>query len=163
MIVLGIDPGPDRSGAVEFDGEKVLSAQYLDNDDIRRELHDIGPSARPAIEFPEARGGGVPVSQAILDTAAWAGRFDADCTAMLFKPREIRIHFCGVSSCTRAHVNQVLLDRLGPVGTKKQPGPLYAIARPAEKGISQHLWDALAVAVMASDKLRESAREMGAK
>jgi hypothetical protein len=37
-----------------------------------------------------------------------------------------------------ANIRQALIDKLGAVGTKKAPGPLY--------GISGHLWAALAVA-----------------
>jgi len=169
MVTLGIDPGPEKSACVEFDGT-VLTAQYLENDAVRRELHDIGPSAHVAIEFPEARGGAMPVSQDLLDTAGWAGTFNRDRTCQFFKPREIRIHFCGVAKATRAHVRQALIDQLGPVGTSIAPGPLYEIGKPrphAEPGdgesVSSHLWDALAVAVMGYEKAREKEREMGAK
>jgi hypothetical protein len=41
------------------------------------------------------------------------------------------------------NVRQALLDKIGPVGTKKNPGPLY--------GVSGHGWSALAVAVYASE------------
>jgi hypothetical protein len=40
-------------------------------------------------------------------------------------------------------VRQALIDRLGPQGTKKNPGPTY--------GMRSHLWAALAVAVYAGD------------
>jgi hypothetical protein len=40
-------------------------------------------------------------------------------------------------------VRQALIDRLGPQGTKKNPGPTY--------GMRSHLWAALAVGVYAWD------------
>jgi len=40
-----------------------------------------------------------------------------------------------------ANIRQALIDKLGPVGTKKSPGPLW--------GVKSHIWSALAVAVTA--------------
>jgi hypothetical protein len=45
------------------------------------------------------------------------------------------------------NIRQALIDRLGPPGTKKNPGPTY--------GVTSHMWSALAVAVTAHDKLKE--------
>lgn len=184
MIITGIDPGPEKSALVEFDGAKIVKSVYVDNDALLLWTHSLLPGAAKlvAIEMPEARGGGQPVSQALIDTAAWAGRFDHYHAAMLFYPRDVRIALCGVSSCTRAHVNQALEDQFAKsmhpderalcasisksaawhpaIGSSKYPGPLYSIAHPGEAGISTHLWDALAVAVAGFERARsEEARK----
>jgi hypothetical protein len=41
-----------------------------------------------------------------------------------------------------ANIRQALIDKIGPQGTKAQPGPTY--------GIKSHSWAALAVAVYAA-------------
>lgn len=148
-LVIGIDPGAEMSAMVSFDGQ-VRDATYKSNLGILRILTaNLNP---PCIEMPESRG--KTVSQSVLDTACWVGRFDYDCEATLYKPREIRAHFCGTSNSTRSQVRQDLIDRLGPVGKKPNPGPLYMIGRHEKVGgesVTEHLWDALAVAVMGYD------------
>ena len=44
-----------------------------------------------------------------------------------------------------AGVRQALIDRLGPPGSKKAPGPTY--------GVTSHAWAALAVAVAAAHEI----------
>jgi len=60
-------------------------------------------------------------------------------SASLVFRRDVKMHLCGSARAKDANIRQALLDRLGPVGTKKAPGPLY--------GVKSHIWAALAVAV----------------
>jgi len=145
-LIIGIDPGAEWSAVVWFDGV-VKAAEYVPND----EVHDIITTylGKLAIEMPESRG--MPVSQSVLDTACWVGRFDYNQQATLYKPREIRTHHCGTPNSKRSQVRQDIIDRFGVVGTKKNPGPLYMIGRHEKvngKSVTEHLWDALAVAIM---------------
>jgi len=159
-LIIGIDPGAEWSAVVWFDemsrgadGE-VRGAKYLDNSELLY-LIDIDRNVKGislAIEMPESRGGAV--SQGLLDTACWVGRFDYNQQATLYTPRQIRSHFCGSCNSKRKQVNQDIKDRFGPVGTKANPGPLYMIGgvgvHPKVNGnsVTDHLWDALAVAIM---------------
>lgn len=149
-LIIGIDPGAEYSAVVWFDGT-VTGAEYLENTAVTTHIpHAVG--GKLCIEMPESRG--MAVSQSLLDTACWVGRFDNNCDATLYKPREIRAHFCGTPNSKRAQVRQDLIDRFGTVGTKKSPGPLYTIGRHEKvngKSVTEHLWDALAVAVMGYD------------
>jgi hypothetical protein len=165
MISIGIDPGPEKSAVVEFNGLEVRSAQYLPNETIREGyaiLRRSGILGKLAIEFPESRG--MPIAQSVLDTADWAGTFNRDRTGRFFHPRDVRIHLCGTAEAKRKNVNQALVDRLGPVGTAKAHGPLWQIAgygvhkgeqSDDEESVTEHLWDALAVAVMGWDLAQE--------
>jgi len=47
-------------------------------------------------------------------------------------------------------VNQVLRDRFGEKGTKKNPGKLF--------GVHDHIWSALALAVYSADKVLGEAK-----
>jgi hypothetical protein len=53
------------------------------------------------------------------------------------------MHLCNSMRAKDANVRQALIDRFGPVGTKKQPGKLY--------GVATHYWAALGVAVYSAD------------
>jgi hypothetical protein len=44
-----------------------------------------------------------------------------------------------------ANIRQALIDKIGPQGTKKDPGPTY--------GISKDVWSALAIAVTHTAKI----------
>jgi hypothetical protein len=59
--------------------------------------------------------------------------------------RDVKLHLCHSPRAKDANVRQALIDRLGPQGTKKNPGPTY--------GMKSHLWAALAVGVYAMDKV----------
>jgi hypothetical protein len=83
---------------------------------------------------------GMAVGEDVFETVFWSGRF---CQASWSFDRvtraEAKMHLCGSMRAKDANIRQALIDKLGPQGTKKNPGPTY--------GISKHLWSALAVAV----------------
>ena len=55
--------------------------------------------------------------------------------------KDVKLHLCGSPRAKDPNIRQALLDKLGPVGTKRQPGPCY--------GVKSHAWAALGVAVTA--------------
>jgi hypothetical protein len=57
--------------------------------------------------------------------------------------QQVKLHLCGSPRAKDANIRQALLDKLGPQGTKKAPGPTY--------GVKSHAWAALAVAVTAAE------------
>jgi hypothetical protein len=52
---------------------------------------------------------------------------------------QVKMHICGHPRAKDSNIRQALIDKLGPVGTKAAPGPLY--------GVKSHAWAAVAVAV----------------
>ncbi len=166
-VILAIDPGTDKSGVI-FWQDGIASgdqaAEVVDNKELLQRIRNGDyPSSHFAIE--QIRSYGMAIGATTLDTVEWSGRlieawvsmkqdrFDADLridfeSRILRIPRlEIKVHLCGTAKAKDQNIRQALIDRLGPPGTKKNPGPTY--------GISSHMWSALAVAVTAHDKLME--------
>jgi hypothetical protein len=92
----------------------------------------------------------MPVGKEVFDTAKVIGVFRAarqDYGSWLeIDRRTIKLTLCGNARAKDSNIRQRLIDLYGPVGTKKNPGPLY--------GVKSHLWSALAVAVVASEILK---------
>lgn len=156
MNILGIDPGTSRSAWVLFDGATV-SAHGTDSNDrlldlMRRRDGDLRWADRLFVEMVASFG--MAVGKDVFETVYWIGRFceawdhsgaRGDPEARRLTRIEIKNHLCHSSRAKDANIRQALIDRLGPPGTKRNPGPTY--------GISKDCWSALAVAVTAWDKL----------
>ena len=141
---LAIDPGPEQSGYVIYEGGKVLMSNVAYNDILVRTSWDVN---RAAIEMIASYG--MAVGKDVFETCVWIGRFQqawprTSSTFHRIYRRDVKLHLCGNPRAKDTNVRQALIDRLGPVGTKKNPGPLY--------GVKSHAWAALAVAVTADDK-----------
>ncbi len=144
MTILAIDPGPERSGWVTFDGQPRAFG-IKDNTaliaDMRSQRFGF---ARLAIEMTESRG--MPVGKSVHETTFWIGRFveawRSEKWSRLYR-REVKMHLCGSMRAKDSNIRQVLIDRWGgkekAIGKKKTPGPLY--------GIKADVWQALALAV----------------
>lgn len=165
--ILAIDPGTDKSGVIFWHDGLVpgdRAAEVVDNKVLLERIRDNEyPASHFAIE--QIRSYGMAIGATTLDTVEWCGRlieawvwmklnaFDADLginfeERVLRIPRlEIKVHLCGSARAKDQNIRQALIDRLGPPGTKKNPGPTY--------GVTSHMWSALAVAVTAHDKLKE--------
>jgi hypothetical protein len=165
--ILAIDPGPTESGFVLYyprlAGLPLIDeAGTRDNYDLKKICHNIGcrdgtgrssalsPGPILAIEMIACYG--MPVGKETFETCLWIGRFEE-----AFNPsrdslrcyrKDIKLHLCGTTKAKDPNVRQALIDRLGPPGTKKNPGPTY--------GIKSHVWAALAVAVYAADQLTKA-------
>lgn len=146
MKVLGIDPGPENSALVVFDGERVSECWYTENEVLLSELK------RAACVFPLAiekiASFGMPVGAEVFETVYWSGRF-AQAYGVEHVERitriDVKMHLCHNTRAKDGNIRQALIDRFGKCGTKKKPGPLY--------GISGDLWSALAVAVTQHDRM----------
>jgi hypothetical protein len=140
-MIIGIDPGPNEHGLVWYDGEKVVRAENLSTD---RAIEAItGQTCFPiACEIVECFG--MPVGREVFQTVLQIGRLRQVASWMRLIPRrDIKLHLCGTARAKDPNVRQALIDKVGAVGTKRDPGPCY--------GVSNHLWSALAVAVTAFD------------
>jgi hypothetical protein len=145
MRILAIDPGTTESGLVLFEDGKIIDAGVHDNYDVLRWVK-AGGAVMLAIETMQANYAAT-VGASVIDTLIWVGRFkqawrEPD-EALLISRQRVKDRLCGNVKAKDSGVRQALIDRLGPPGTKKAPGPTY--------GVTSHAWQALAVAVVAND------------
>lgn len=145
MNIVAIDPGPVRSGVVWLDGGKVLAAEYFDNEELLDRIYNSGAfnGFDPVIEMIASYG--MAVGAEVFETCVWIGRIiEAIGRPVLrVKRLQVKVHLCHSAKAKDSNVRQALIDRFGPQGTKKNPGPTY--------GMKGDLWAALAVAVYAMD------------
>lgn len=137
--ILAIDPGPTRSAWVVWDGRRVVDSAWCENALVRDVIHDNLRYCQVAIEMIASYG--MAVGAEVFQTCVEIGRFlevSRGSASLVFR-RDVKMHLCGSARAKDANIRQALIDRLGPVGTKKTPGPLY--------GVKSHIWAALAVAV----------------
>jgi hypothetical protein len=89
----------------------------------------------------------MPIGDDSVETLLWTGRFiqawhDPEAVVRV-KRSAVKLHLCGSNRAKDANVRQALIDKLGPPGTKKAPGPT--------RGVTSHAWAALGVAVTAAE------------
>jgi len=144
--LLAIDPGNTHSAWVRRIGGQIASYGYGPNDDVLAVVRAGPPLGVLAIEMIASYG--MAVGREVFDTCRWIGRFEqvgltAGCIVRLVYRAEVKMHLCHSMRAKDANIRQALIDKLGPPGKKKSPGPTY--------GISGDVWAALAVAVTAAE------------
>ena len=141
-MILGIDPGPVIQSYVVFDGKRVIASGDVSLTEMVQLIHQDHSELMIAIEHIECMG--MAVGKEVFQTVFNSGRmFSAAAVCRMIPRRDIKLHLCGSNRAKDSNVRQSLIDKVGPVGTKRNPGPCY--------GVSNHLWSALAVAVTATD------------
>jgi hypothetical protein len=154
MTILAIDPGTTESGYAVFGYGRVLSSGVMSNEALIGMLRDptvfraLGVD-RIAVEM--IANYGMAVGREVFETCVWIGRFIEAWKGphkLVYRQR-VKLHLCQSPRAKDANIRQALIDRLGPQGTKKDPGPTY--------GVKSHAWAALAVAVTAADEMRAAA------
>ncbi len=154
MRILSIDPGNTQSGVVLWDGSVRFSAQ-LQNEDVLKILDNPPPYeyGRNILAIEMVACYGMAVGKEVFETCVWIGRFQERSVRLggpvqLVYRHQVKIHLCHTMKAKDPNIRQALIDKHGPVGTKKAPGKLF--------GISGHLWAALAVADYVSDTIKEA-------
>jgi hypothetical protein len=139
MRVLAIDPGNVKSAWLVWDGERIHERDIVENSLLLRALAHGRGADHLAIEMVESFG--MAVGKEVFETVYWIGRFVQAWRGPYTRVyrKEVKLHLCGNCRAKDPNIRQALLDKLGPVGTKREPGPCY--------GIKSDLWSALAVAV----------------
>ena len=149
MHIIAIDPGPERSGYVVFDGTRVLAHGWDTTADIREGFRRWMAGAIFVV-FEGVESYGMAVGAETFETVFVTGRlyelavryYDTAHVSRIYR-KAIKLHLCGSARAKDANIRQALLDRFGGAkaakGTKAEPGPLY--------GVSGHGWAALALAV----------------
>ena len=140
-MILALDPGTTHSAFVQYDQRGIHDHGHLPNAEIRQVL--IGREyTRCACEMIASYG--MAVGASTFETCVWIGRFIevSRVEVELIFRKDIKLFLCGTMRAKDANIRQALIDKIGPQGTKAQPGPTY--------GIKSHSWAALAVAVFAA-------------
>ena len=144
MRVLAIDPGTTQSGWAILHDRVVMASGIMKNADLRADLSNHEALNVDSVAIEMIASYGMPVGKEVFETCVWIGRF---CEAYakggvepaLIYRRDVKLHLCRSVRAKDANIRQALIDKLGPQGTKKEPGPTY--------GVKSHAWAALAVAV----------------
>jgi len=146
-MILSVDPGPEKSAYVIWDGKKILDKNIIPNEFLLKKIYS---SKERYFIIEMVASYGMPVGKDIFETVYWIGRF-CEAWEKAFRKRHIRIYrkdiklyFCNSIRAKDSNIRQVLIDRFGKKGTKKNPGVTY--------GLSGDLWQAFALAVFCFDK-----------
>lgn len=157
MIIAGIDPGPEESAFVLWDGKSVLKCGNMANSLLLFSLFDeiYFPEEPSYVAIEQIRGFGVIAGDNLFDTCFWSGRFFerwGEKICRLVPRKKVVAHLCGTGARGGDRfVREALIARLGPPGTKKNQGPTW--------GIAGHCWAALGVAVTFADSIRDVQKE----
>lgn len=130
--VLGIDPGPDMSAFVLFDGERMLEHGHVGNEFLLKRLRQksFGSDYLTVIEQIQAMG--QVVGAEVFETAFWSGRFaQASRPFERLKRTAVKRHLCGKTASNDIDVRAALKKRFGGF----------------PEGFSSHRYAALGVAV----------------
>lgn len=150
MVILAIDPGPEKSSAVIYDSERGLVAALGEGTNSQI-LDVIQTHARraPIVAIEMMQSSGLKAGSDQFETCRWVGRFEERAAqdgagVVLLARNKVKLAITGSGRAKDGEIRQALIDRFGPgkdraIGTKKAPGPLY--------GVKCHQWQALAVAV----------------
>lgn len=151
MRIYAVDPGPENSALVVFDGVAILNHQRVPNRQLLNEISDRTRSAAHVLVVEQIASFGMAVGAEVFETCVWSGRFiqawegyHASMPWDRIKRHEVKMTLCGSMKAKDPNIRQSLIDRFGPgkekaIGNKRAPGPLY--------GIAGDEWSALAVAV----------------
>lgn len=151
--ILAIDPGPEQSAFVLFDGECVVAHGIEPNLALEERLgcraNELAAHAVAAVVLEQIESFGMAVGREVFETVFWTGRL-FQTARLTYGPvvermprRIVKQHICHTARATDSNIRQALIDRFGgterAIGKKKTPGPLF--------GIKSHEWAALAIAV----------------
>jgi hypothetical protein len=149
MRILGIDPGTTESGWALYDSDSraVIDSGTVNNDQVMVMLSPSSTLDFNKLAIEQIKGMGMLVGQEVFETTWWTGRFYQaayEHVPVRRVPRHAeKMHLCGSMQAKDKNIRQALIDKLGPPGKMKDPGPTY--------GVSGDAWAALAVAVTAAE------------
>ena len=151
MQILAIDPGPEQSAYVLWNGEAIIEYGLLENLNVIVTMDDMLTDgllqAYDKLVVEKVQCFGMPVGESIFETVFWTGRF-CEYWGVGFErmPRkDVKMHLCQSVRAKDSNVTQSLIDRFAPMtrnkgkGTKKEPGFFY--------GFKKDIWQAFALAV----------------
>lgn len=150
-MILGIDPGCTESAYVILgDNLKPVEFGKKPNDEVLDIVHCnnvLKAVEHFAIEMVASYG--MAVGKDVFETVFWIGRFweetgNIQQKQRIYRKTDVCMNLCHNTKAKDSNIRQALIDRFGPVGTKKNPGWFY--------GVSKDVWSAIAVGVTYHDK-----------
>lgn len=145
-MIIAIDPGTTESGWAQMIGSRIVSGVHK-NESLLAELQAYRQAGEFTLAIEMIASYGMAVGREVFETCVWIGRFkqawhNPEAVRLIYR-RDVKLHLCGSPKAKDANIRQALIDKLGPPGTKKNPGPTY--------GVKSHAWAALGVAVTAAE------------
>lgn len=149
-MIYAIDPGTTQSAVVRcYDNLRLHGDSFsgiYPNEEVLDILKGVHPGDDVVIEMVASYG--MPVGEEVFETVYWIGRFAQAATrfgktAHRIKRLQVKQHICHDSRAKDANIRQALIDRFGPVGTKKDKGWFY--------GFKADMWAAYALATTFAD------------
>jgi hypothetical protein len=145
--MLAIDPGTTESAYVVYDvAYGIRGYDKLPNQNLLDVLPGLWKVGGPNVAIEMIASYGMAVGREVFETCLWVGRFIERLQpgpVRLVYRNEVKSHLCHSMKAKDGNIRQALVDKLGPPGKKKAPGPTY--------GISGDVWAALGVAVTACE------------
>ncbi len=149
-MIFAIDPGSEQSAFVIWDhkNNSLLDKGIVPNAELLKRIEILGKDEVATYLMPVEMIAcyGMAVGKSVFETLLWIGKFlhaYQDKNPVLVYRKDVKIHHCNSMKAKDSNIRQVLIDRFGEVGTKKNPGKLY--------GISKDMWSALAIATYYGD------------
>lgn len=151
MKILAIDPGTTESGWCKYIDGKVAGSGVEPNVEVADMLGSWwmfgghGGREEPVVAIEMVASYGMPVGAEVFRTVWWCGRFAQEWLELSKRlpyevyRKDVKLNLCGSLKAKDGNIRQAIIDKLGPAGTKKAPGPTY--------GVKSHAWAALAVAL----------------
>lgn len=159
-MILSIDPGNEFSAYSLLDKNlkpirfgKVINYELLEiiNEILFIEKKEDGKFGcnidHVAIEMIASYG--MAVGKEVFETCVWIGRFyqaiyeQGNIIPCFIYRKDEKMNLCNSMRAKDANIRQALIDRFGPVGTKKNQGWFY--------GVKKDVWAAIAVGVTFHD------------
>jgi hypothetical protein len=148
-MILAIDPGNIESAYALLDEnlKPVEFGKFVNQNvksEVRRLFNKHFPNVHIVIEMVASYG--MSVGKEVFETCVWIGRFyelfGDGYTSFIYR-KDVKMNLCHSMKANDSNIRQALIDRFGPVGTKKEKGWFY--------GVSKDIWSAIAVGVTYHD------------
>lgn len=145
MVILAIDPGCTESAYVILDRNlKPVEFNKVKNQDLLPVIDSSEVLGVKTVVIEMVASYGMPVGAEVFETVLWIGRFweralQKDYDTVKIYRKDVKVNLCGSMKANDANIRQALIDRFGPVGTKRNPGWFY--------GFKADIWSAYAVGV----------------
>lgn len=136
--VLGIDPGNVDTAYCYLRGNgEIGKFDKVSNVTL---LHSFQTMVQPQHVVCEMICSyGMPAGASLFDTCVFIGQLrEIFGPKLVLLPRlQVKLNICKTTKANDSTIRCALIDKFGPQGTKKAPGPTY--------GISADVWSALAI------------------
>ena len=151
MEIMAIDPGPEQSAYVRWNGSQILKAGIVQNEELAHRLKEGDLAGDDPLVIEQIVSYMQAVGKTTFETAYWSGIFaeayGRDKTVRMPR-KDVKMWLCGtVCKVTDASISAALKDRFGDKPTKGKPNPVYGGYKPKKDE-----WQAWAIAVTYHDK-----------